>query len=357
MRKSVYLLAGLLLAVSEPRAAVGQHIDQFTQVGDSAEVCVKRGNRLRCQWFPLTPWDTIRLIEPDPATELALAECQEAFGVCSADLGDALRRIDSLVALPPPPPDTVEVPGDTLFVTDTLTVPCDCDTVPPPPPLEDRAVQLMISNLPDRSGAAPLDGSTLLGEVYVFAEMDPVGVDSVIFSLDGARHNKQQVSPYDFALPWNTADEVDGRHSIAAVAFGSPAGLDAASFTIDNVVEPPPPPPDTTPPPPPPPPPDTGGVAAWPLGTWPHVGAGIKVYPGTLGTRVDWSVSYHPDTSPTPTGFEVLWNGGQAETNMGWLDITMATTYADSVCVSPGAVGGPYDRSEQVCSSYGDLSR
>ncbi len=93
------------------------------------------------------------------------------------------------------------------------------------------------------------------------------------------------------------------------------------------------------------------------MGTFPNAGFGINVYPGQLGTRVDWSVSYHPQTSPTPTGFEVLWNGGQAETDMGWIDIAMVGTLADSVCGSPGAVGGPYDRSEQICSSYGDLSR
>ncbi len=93
------------------------------------------------------------------------------------------------------------------------------------------------------------------------------------------------------------------------------------------------------------------------MGTHPHAGFSVTVSPGYLGTRVDWSVSYHPQTSPTPTGFEVLWNGGQAETDMGWIDIPMVSTYTDSVCVSPGAVGGPYDRNQQVCSSYGDLFR
>jgi hypothetical protein len=364
--------AFLFLAANE---AQGQatHIERFTQHEDSAEVCTKRGNQTRCEWFGLEPWDTVRIevpmppetvpvydTVPDPATEAALAECQNALGICQADLAAALRALDSLSSLPPVPPDTVEVPGptpppDTVIVEvpsppDTVIVPCECDTIPVPPdtlpPPIDSLSSVVATVQEIRPDSFDLDVS-----------WDSDGLHTVrLCCRDGGGGTPGSPYPPDQTVDGSLAHFTMGNLPLpganaSACVLQQATGIERCdTFPVPGLDSVPPIPPDTTPPIPP----DTipPGDAAWPLGTNPYAGSGILVYVGVGVTRVDWSVAYHPDTSPTPTGFEVLYPGGSLETDMGWVDLPVMLSLGDEVCVAPGSVGGPYDRSQEVCGSY-----
>jgi hypothetical protein len=419
--------------------AFGQtsHIERFTQHEDSAEVCTKRGNQTRCEWFGLEVWDTVRIevpipspaetiaiydTVPDPETEAALAECQNALGICQANLADALRLLDSLSNVPPTPPETVPVfdtvpdpeteaalaecqnalgvcsadlgatlealnqrteERDSLAAVvdslenlpppppDTTYLPCDCDTIPvppdttppppdttPPPPAQGDSVALTFDDLmatitawwADRGSATyAVDGRKPDGTRLIWEE----GIDSLSIAATVAREQ----ADFDLIIKVQgfTGGAWDGWYdSLGAV-------------TVPAL----PAPPDTTPPIPPdtvpPVPPDTGGVASWPLGTNPYTGHGLQIY----GSRVDYSVTYHPATSSTPTGFLVTWPGGSQQTDMGWIDLPVGIWHdpygngqpppagyiavTDTICVAPGAVGGPYDMTEAVCASRRDM--
>jgi hypothetical protein len=353
----VVIGAVLFMLVWQVGTAFGQQVHSFTQVEDQAEVCVKRGNKVRCQTFPLQPWgmDTVEVVVVDT---LYL---------------DRVVTDTIYVELPSPPPDTVivELPPDTVVVPgpvlppDTVIVevpsppdtvwmppePCECDTIPVPPdtipPIppdttpEIPDLTILYSVSPDRSDPMPVIGETLSGTVYIFALPDSLPLDSLVWQLDAQVVQREMSPPYDYdgtaadstANPWDTRTVANGRHSISATGhIGDYQYGRTGNFDIQNA------PPDTT-------------AAAWPLGTNPYAGSGILVYGGGGVTRVDWSVAYHPDTSPTPTGFEVLYPGGSLETDMGWVDLPVMLSLGDAVCVAPGAVGGPYDRSQEVCGT------
>ena len=271
----------------------------------------------------VTVHDTV----PDPATEAALVECRADLGVCSADLAAALRTIDSLLALPPPPPDTVYLP-------------CDCDTVPPPPV---GSIQLLVSDSPDRSSPRPILGEVLAGEVYIFAVVAGRMADSVVFQIDARRMKQEALIPYDLAggsdeaaNPYDTNQLTNDRHSFAAIAW---SGVDqwgmVASVEVNN-------------PPPPPPPP---GDVAWGIGSRPaHPPDGVWVQSiSQTATRVDWGIG-----APEPDmGYEITWPGGRIEQPVQtWIDLPEAIGPYDVVCVAPGPIGGPYDQTLRSCHSY-----
>jgi hypothetical protein len=107
---------------------------------------------------------------------------------------------------------------------------------------------LAMSLNPDRSGAVPLDGSTVRGKIYVFVE-NAEALKKVDFYLDGRWRTKPPVqtetsAPFDFAgtaaggaaLPYDTTKLADGPHTIRAVLTWSDgtSSRQRGYFTVAN---------------------------------------------------------------------------------------------------------------------------
>ena len=102
--------------------------------------------------------------------------------------------------------------------------------------------RLLYSTSGDRSGARPLDGAVLSGNVYVFLDTDARDVDRVRFYLDdpsmsGSPRRTEDNAPWDFAggSSFDTDSVSDGSHSITA-AVEAPGGTTAvtAGFIVRN---------------------------------------------------------------------------------------------------------------------------
>lgn len=153
--------------------------------------------------------------------------------------------------------------GGSAVVAGTFTVEA---TDPPAAPPADW---LSVSSSPDRTGAAPLDGASLSGEVYIFAT--PAGsVRHVRFWLDdtgmsGTADKVEKNTPYDYAgtvsgsdlaLPFEVGALSAGNHTMSALvthADGT-ASEGQATFAVEGGTQEPPSDPD--PPPGDPVPPD-----------------------------------------------------------------------------------------------------
>ena len=110
------------------------------------------------------------------------------------------------------------------------------------------AYDLLLSDSPDRSGAALLDGATVSGSMYVFAGPES-GVTRVSFFIDDPQMNGlptkvENLAPYDLggtdnsllALPFNSAQLADGAHSLTALLALSDGSSEvlAAGFSVAN---------------------------------------------------------------------------------------------------------------------------
>lgn len=89
--------------------------------------------------------------------------------------------------------------------------------------------ELLAADTPDRADPGPLDGRTVQGALYVFADGDPEGVSRVRFYLDdtdmsGKALLTEKVTPFDFAgtapdmtaKPFDTTTLADGQHAVTA---------------------------------------------------------------------------------------------------------------------------------------------
>ncbi len=108
---------------------------------------------------------------------------------------------------------------------------------------------LSLSFSPDRSGAVPLQGETVSGDIYVFTSPE-TGISQVSFYLDdpgmaGSPIQVERLAPYDFAgsspdqsaaLPYDTAQLSDGVHEITELIELSGGGSEIVSstFTVAN---------------------------------------------------------------------------------------------------------------------------
>jgi hypothetical protein len=101
---------------------------------------------------------------------------------------------------------------------------------------------LQWSRVASRASPQPLAGSTVQGNVYVFAPERP-GVAQVDFSLDGVLHQTEASAPYDFnggtvtdARPFDTGSLANGPHTLRARYTFADAGTwtTEASFTVAN---------------------------------------------------------------------------------------------------------------------------
>ena len=107
---------------------------------------------------------------------------------------------------------------------------------------------LQVSKSADRSSAAPLEGATVEGPIYVFVP-PAAEIREVRFYLDdagrvGAPRQIEQRPPWDFAgttttgtaRPFNTTGVVDGSHVITAVVLVSDGSttVQNATFTVSN---------------------------------------------------------------------------------------------------------------------------
>ena len=114
------------------------------------------------------------------------------------------------------------------------------------PPASTASGTLLVSQSANRGGASALDGSTLTGEVYPFAQISGQ-VARVDFSLDGASHRQENLAPFDFngsssgdnaasANAWATTSIADGVHSISALVTLTDNSEFAitVSFTVSN---------------------------------------------------------------------------------------------------------------------------
>ena len=108
----------------------------------------------------------------------------------------------------------------------------------------DIQYNLRMSVSPDRSGAVPLSGQIVTGDIYVFTGPD-TGVKRVSFSLDGVPHSVENYAPFDFegtgvgnvALPFDTTQLTDGVHQITATIVLTDDSTEppvTADFTVNN---------------------------------------------------------------------------------------------------------------------------
>jgi len=115
---------------------------------------------------------------------------------------------------------------------------------------EASAYSLLVSSSADRSNAAPLEGKTVSGDVYVFVSPSS-GVTEVRFYLDdpqrqGTPIKTEGAAPWDFAgtnsdtaktaRPYDSKLLVNGQHTITAAIDKSAGGTDviSSSFTVSN---------------------------------------------------------------------------------------------------------------------------
>ena len=103
---------------------------------------------------------------------------------------------------------------------------------------------LLVSLSSNRSGAVPLSGQIVSGNIYVFTGPD-TAVKRVSFSLDGVPHSVENYAPFDFegtgvgnvALPFDTTQLTDDVHQITAtieLTNGSTEPPVTANFTVNN---------------------------------------------------------------------------------------------------------------------------
>lgn len=101
---------------------------------------------------------------------------------------------------------------------------------------------LVYSTARDRSGPAALDGSTLSGDVYIYAHRLGSKVRQVVFHLDGKKVQTEKTAPYDFeggdSSPrvTDTSKLDDGEHTIKAVVKYSNGSQKtySATFRVNN---------------------------------------------------------------------------------------------------------------------------
>jgi fibronectin type 3 domain-containing protein len=109
--------------------------------------------------------------------------------------------------------------------------------------------QLLVSSAANRASPIPLDGQTVVGNIYIFTAPDTPGISRVRFWLDnptlsGNPWRTENNAPYDFnggtvstAKPFETRSLTDGMHTISATiefADGTRTVI-SASFTVANV--------------------------------------------------------------------------------------------------------------------------
>ena len=94
-----------------------------------------------------------------------------------------------------------------------------------PPVVPDFDILLSLS--PDKSGAVPLNGETVSGEIFVFTNTDD-SVEGVTFFIDGELIRMERVAPHDLAgtvrgdgtglerdaRPFDSSDLEDGEHEM-----------------------------------------------------------------------------------------------------------------------------------------------
>lgn len=109
-----------------------------------------------------------------------------------------------------------EVGVFTSWIMSVLDAPPDED----PPPIDDT---LLVSTSPDRSNPIPLEGSSLSGNVYIFAASSE-GVSSITFILSGRSPKTDASAPFDLmgtqpdgtAKPLGASRLGAGEHSVQA---------------------------------------------------------------------------------------------------------------------------------------------
>jgi hypothetical protein len=96
----------------------------------------------------------------------------------------------------------------------------------------------------DRVGSNDLNGALVSGDVFVFLQGDPAGVQQVQFLIDGRSVNVDRSAPWDLvggnptqARPFDTQTLADGVHSISAIinfSDGRTVATVTDSFTVKN---------------------------------------------------------------------------------------------------------------------------
>lgn len=112
-----------------------------------------------------------------------------------------------------------EVAAFAAWVTDTI----GDEPPPPPPPPSTGDYELLLSLSADRTGATPLDGATVSGDVYAFVSPGD-GIDAVTFTVDGVRPRTDGAAPFDLAgtsrsgdaRAYRTGRLGAGSHTVAA---------------------------------------------------------------------------------------------------------------------------------------------
>ncbi|BFM10180.1 hypothetical protein R50072_03330 [Simiduia litorea] len=103
-------------------------------------------------------------------------------------------------------------------------------------------LDLYASSSPDRADAYPLDGTSPVGNVYIFVESDP-SITRVQFYVDGVLLQTERVVPYDFAgtnsnssaRPFDISGLSTGSHRITAQVYFAP-GTPQIELIADIVV-------------------------------------------------------------------------------------------------------------------------
>ncbi|MFQ5879009.1 MAG: fibronectin type III domain-containing protein, partial [Dehalococcoidia bacterium] len=99
---------------------------------------------------------------------------------------------------------------------------------------------VMVSPLPDRSGAVLLQGEIVTGDMAVFVTPE-AGITKVKWFLDGIRNQTERNAPWDFngtnaddtANLYDTTQIADGLHTITAEITLSAGGLETVSATFN----------------------------------------------------------------------------------------------------------------------------
>ncbi len=133
----------------------------------------------------------------------------------------------------------------TLTVTDDeglVSTASQAIGVSDPEPTPPSPYTLWVSTSPDRSGAVPLEGAALVGDVYIHM-LPNTGVDEAHFSLDGTFMQIERLIPYDFrggslaaANPFDTTTQSDGAHHIevSVTLDGGGVAIVEAWFDVAN---------------------------------------------------------------------------------------------------------------------------
>jgi hypothetical protein len=242
---AVFGIGLLLVGVGK---ASGQQVHSFSQVEGQAEVCIKRGNKIRCQTFPLQPWglDTVEVVVTDTVyldrvvTDTIYVELPPQVDTVYVEL-PPLPPDTVVVQLPAPPPDTVVVqlpapPPDTVVVElpapppDTVVVEVPPDTVivqlPAPPP------DTVIVQLP----APPPDTVIVELPCDTVPAPEPVPVDSLVLLPDSLRF-QFSVDPTTQDTSWVTVNPSDASLILPGREFQMSAVLWVADVPYVCVAE------------------------------------------------------------------------------------------------------------------------